>query len=235
MVVLPFVFTKLPQFLSLSKSWFDNFRIFMVRYFVMSEAFSWLEGGYAFWQEKWHKWCVLCTALCQGENDFYMHYNLWCKPQSYGQCGCLLGFSLSLSLFFVFFFFLLFKAAPVAYGSSQARGLMGVTAAAMPDLSLICDLHHSSRQHWILNRVRPGIEPTISWFLVRFISSAPWQELLARFLQCKFTIFFPLAIDQYLGRDIWGSADIVSPQNFIYYLFHPQVDPAVAIITGVFT
>jgi len=26
--------------------------------------------------------------------------------------------------------------------------------------------------------VRPGIEPTTSWFLVRFVSAAPRQELL---------------------------------------------------------
>ena len=41
-----------------------------------------------------------------------------------------------------FFFFLFFKAAPVAYGSSQARGLIGATGA---------DLHQSSRQRQILN------------------------------------------------------------------------------------
>ena len=87
--------------------------------------------------------------------------------------------------FFVsFFVFCLFRAAPKAYGSSQARGRIGATAAG---------LHHSSRQrqiraasaihttahgntgslsHW----VRPGIEPTISWFLVGFVSSEPrWK------------------------------------------------------------
>ena len=52
------------------------------------------------------------------------------------------------------------EAAPVAHGSSQARGL-GVkwelqmvaytTASAIQDLSRVCDLHHSSQQHWILN------------------------------------------------------------------------------------
>ena len=31
-----------------------------------------------------------------------------------------------------------------------------------------------SLTHWL----RPGIEPTTSWFLVGFISEAPWQELL---------------------------------------------------------
>ena len=43
------------------------------------------------------------------------------------------GLSSSLSPFF-FFFFCLFRAAPVAYGSSQARGQIGAAAAS---------LHHS--------------------------------------------------------------------------------------------
>ena len=35
--------------------------------------------------------------------------------------------------------------------------------------------HSNARSltHWM----RPGFEPTTSWFLVRFISAAPWQEL----------------------------------------------------------
>ena len=57
-----------------------------------------------------------------------------------------------LSFFFFFFFF--FRAKPVAYGGSQARGLQLLaytTATGMQDLSLVCDLHHNSQQHWILN------------------------------------------------------------------------------------
>ena len=34
--------------------------------------------------------------------------------------------------FFFFFSFLLFRAAPAAYGGSQARGLIRATAAALP-------------------------------------------------------------------------------------------------------
>ena len=47
-----------------------------------------------------------------------------------------------------FFFFLLFRAAPMAYGSSQARGLIRATdaaftrATAMQDPSHICDFYH---------------------------------------------------------------------------------------------
>ena len=87
--------------------------------------------------------------------------------------------------FFFFFFwsFCLFRAAPTAYGGSQARGLIGVLAAG---------LHHSYSNatsasatystapgnagfltHW----ARPEIEPTTSWFLVRFVSAVPRWEV----------------------------------------------------------
>ena len=52
-----------------------------------------------------------------------------------------------------------FRAAPVAYGGSQGRVLIGAvaaslhtaTATARPDPSCVCNLHHSSWQCWILN------------------------------------------------------------------------------------
>ena len=44
--------------------------------------------------------------------------------------------------FFFFFFFFLFRAAPEAYGGSQARGGIGTAATG---------LHHSSQQRWIPN------------------------------------------------------------------------------------
>ena len=52
------------------------------------------------------------------------------------------------------------------------------TTIAMPDLSHICDLHHSSWQCQILNPLRPGTEPVSSRILVRFISTEPHWELL---------------------------------------------------------
>ena len=51
-----------------------------------------------------------------------------------------------------FFLFLLFRAAPSAYGGSQARGWIGTTAASLPqshsniDPSRVFDLHHISLQ-----------------------------------------------------------------------------------------
>ena len=60
-------------------------------------------------------------------------------------------------LFFFFFFFSLFKAVPVAYGSSQARGRIGAAGASLchshsnTRSELHLRLHHSSWQPWILN------------------------------------------------------------------------------------
>ena len=72
------------------------------------------------------------------------------------------------------FFFFLFKVAPAAYGSSQARGRIGATAAdlchshsnARAKLHL-CDPCHSLWQHRIL---KPGIKPASSRIIVRFLT-----------------------------------------------------------------
>ena len=68
-----------------------------------------------------------------------------------------------LLLFFFFFllllvcFFVFSRAAPVAYGGSQAgveselQLLAYARATAMQDPSCVCDLHHGSRQRRILN------------------------------------------------------------------------------------
>jgi len=62
------------------------------------------------------------------------------------------------------FFFLLFRAAPVAYGGSQARSQIGAAAASLhlshSNSSHVFDLHFGkarSLPHW----TRPGIEPRI--------------------------------------------------------------------------
>ena len=53
--------------------------------------------------------------------------------------------------------FCLFRPTPSAYGSFQARYRIGAVAATystitvMWDQNQVCDLHHSSRQCWILN------------------------------------------------------------------------------------
>ena len=79
------------------------------------------------------------------------------------------------------FVYLLFRPSPVAYGGSQARGLVYATATAMLDLSHIFDLPHAygnagSLTHW----ARPGIKPASSWILVRFITTEPQWALLSQ-------------------------------------------------------
>ena len=44
------------------------------------------------------------------------------------------------------------------------------TAIAMPDLSRVCDIHHSSQQHRILNPLsKARDQPESSWILVGFV------------------------------------------------------------------
>ena len=78
----------------------------------------------------------------------------------------------------------------MAYVSFQARGLIRATVpayattTATQDLSHVCDLHHSSRQHQILNPLsKARIKPASSWILVRFASAEPgWELPLFKFL-----------------------------------------------------
>ena len=96
----------------------------------------------------------------------------------------------SIPLCFVFLFLFwpfclfFFRAAPSAYGGTQARGRIGAAAASLQPQqyqiratsSTYTTVHGNARSwtHW----VRPGIKPATSWLLVRIISAAPWWELL---------------------------------------------------------
>ena len=77
----------------------------------------------------------------------------------------------------LFLFAFLFRVTLAAYGSSQARAWIRAAATS---------LYHSHsntgcKPHQLLFSLffflRPGIKPAISWFLVWFISTAPWWEL----------------------------------------------------------
>ena len=67
---------------------------------------------------------------------------------------------------FILFYFLLFRAALMAYGGSQARDPNGAVAAGLhhshrnAGSQLVCDLHHNSQQCWILNPPREARDPT---------------------------------------------------------------------------
>ena len=62
---------------------------------------------------------------------------------------------------------------------SELQLLADTTATATWDPSCVCNLHHSLQQPQILNPLSEArIKPAISWFLARFVSAAPQQELL---------------------------------------------------------
>ena len=65
---------------------------------------------------------------------------------------------------YLFFFFVFFGDISTAYGSSQAELELHLpayaTATAMQDVGHLCDLHHSSQQHWILNTLSKGRDQT---------------------------------------------------------------------------
>ena len=59
----------------------------------------------------------------------------------------------------------LFRAAPTAYGSSRARGQIKGGAAGLRQshssgIQVLSDLHHSSRQQWILNPLSEARDST---------------------------------------------------------------------------
>ena len=83
-----------------------------------------------------------------------------------------------------FFFFFVFLGPHMAYGGSQARGLIGAVAAGLhhshsntrsePHLQTYTTGHSSAGSS--TNWARPGIKPATPWFLLRFISAVPWNS-----------------------------------------------------------
>ena len=89
------------------------------------------------------------------------------------------------------FFLCLFRAMPVAYGVSQARGPIGAAAAGLHyssqpqpqpqprrirDTSATYTTAHGNAKS-LTHRGRLGMEPVSSWIIVRFISAEPQWEL----------------------------------------------------------
>ena len=108
---------------------------------------------------------VWSTVLSECSHLWGVQWSLACHPAFKGQSWNRWYYANRGSNWFLylFFFFFHFRDAPVAYGSSQARGQIGTaaarlytTATATPDSSRICDLCCSLQQRWILN---PLIKP----------------------------------------------------------------------------
>ena len=85
----------------------------------------------------------------------------------------------------------LLRATPVSYGGSQARGQIRATAASLchsrqpvpqpqqhgiQAASVTYVIAYGSTRS-LTHRARPGIKPTSSWILVRFVTTEPQWEL----------------------------------------------------------
>ena len=92
----------------------------------------------------------------------------------------------SVILFFFFFFFCLFRATPMTYGRSQAKGGIRDVAAALhhSHSNVVSELHLQyitvrGNAGSLIQRARPGIERASSWILLGFITAEPPWELLS--------------------------------------------------------
>ena len=111
-----------------------------------------------------------------------------------------------------------FRASPVTYGGSWARGLLKpqqlayATVTARPDASRIWDLHGSSQQRRILN---PGIEPASSWILVWFITTEPrWELAMQHFLVLNFPPVVVLALKVLHVRETLSAGQLDSWSSY---------------------
>ena len=98
---------------------------------------------------RWHLLAVsLAGFFCMCSLSWHSYLFLW-RHQSYW---------IKAPPFFFFFFLFLLMAAPMAYrgAESELQLLAYLTATATPDLSCICELHHSLWQHGILNTTEWG-------------------------------------------------------------------------------
>ena len=120
----------------------------------------------------------------------------------------------ALFLKFIFVFFAISLATPMAYGGSQARGrIRAVAAGHIWSTSATYTIAHSNTRsltHW----VRPDIELSSFCILVGFVSPEPQWELLNLFLfYFIFFIFFclfraaPVAYGGSQARGLIGATD----------------------------
>ena len=99
-------------------------------------------------------------------------------------------------------FFSLFRTTPVTYRSSQARGQIGASALSQPQQhqSQVTSTTYTeafnkagSLTHW----ERPGIKPTSSWTLVRFLTC--WATMGTPKIWTLYPLSFQLQIPNYMN------------------------------------
>ena len=102
--------------------------------------------------------------------------------------------------FVLFYFCFCFsRAARGTYGSSQGRGWIRATSSshshshrntrAMSVTNTTAHSNAGSLTHWM----RPGIKPSSSWILIRFVTTEPQREFLDALFKLVFFFFFKRA------------------------------------------
>ena len=97
-----------------------------------------------------------------------------------------------------------FRATPKACGSSQTRGQI---------IRIAAGLHHNhSNTRSLTHLARPGIEPTSTWILIRFITTEPQWELPINLFYCFHVFFIWFSI----CRPDWVISIILSSKSLIH-------------------
>ena len=169
--------------LSLCVHWFFTSCVSEQKFPV--HAFSGLEPSHNFF-------VIIAIVLC-----------MWPSPNGYSLSTCCFFHLLNLKNFF--FIFLLFRAAPTAYGSFQARDRSNWSCSCQPQQWWIqvkvvtCTTTHSNTRsltHW----AGPGIKPGSSWILVRVLYH--WATVgTPLYLIFKHTYIFSLLLDDFFLED----------------------------------
>ena len=126
------------------------------------------------------------------------------RPLTFLLCYFIIDFLVlcSFGLFFVCLF--LFRAAHVAYGSSQSRGGIGDATAGLR--------HSHSNARSLTHWVRPRLKPITSWSLVGFVSAVPWWELL--FPVCFLVIHFSIFLFANFLYNHWNLVKATKSEDF---------------------
>ena len=117
----------------------------------------------------------------------------------------LMTLSFPFFFFFFFFLFLLFRAAPVAYGGSQARGWnqsCSCPPTSQPQqhripvtsVTYTTAVTYTGNTGSLTYGVRPGIEPASSWILAELQQELPLRDLFPFYVSGSYVLHSILKI-----------------------------------------